>query len=192
MSPNLIDGDHVSCSRIGGAMRREASRLHQHIRLLDEALGELATWSSSTLDPAAQSGASAAAARVSACLEVLKATAQDLDAAGAVLQQYATDLAESHELGRRAGLRVKDAGLVLDGTRVVEPWGPANAQDAVRRRAEVPQVQARVDLAAARVGRARGRLDRAVRLLTEDFSAHSRDARSARDSRSARDRRSAR
>jgi hypothetical protein len=110
----------------------------------------------------------------------MRATADDLDEAGAALQRYATDLAEGHELGRRAERRVEEAGLLLEGTRVVEPWGPANAQEAERRRAQLPEVQSRVDLATARIGRARGRLEREMTRLTERFSAHSRDARSTR------------
>jgi len=96
------------------------------------------------------------------------------------LQRYATDLAQGHELGRQAELRVERAGLLLEGTRVTEPWGPASAQEAERRRAQIPEVQSRVDLATAHIGRARGRLQREIAPLTEGFSAHSRDAQSAR------------
>ena len=96
-----------------------------------------------------------------------------------LLQRYATDLAEGHELGRRAQRRVAAAGLLLEGTRVVEPWGPAGADEAERRRAQVPEAQSRVDLATAQVGRARGRLEREAARLTEAFSAHSRDTRPA-------------
>ena len=110
----------------------------------------------------------------------MRATADDLDEAGATLQRYATDLAEGHELGRRAELRVQGAGLLLDGTRVIEPWGPASAQEAERRRALVSEVQARVDLATALVGRARGRLGREMTRLAESFSGHSRTAHPAR------------
>src|SRR6185436_15754075 len=99
--------------------------------------------------------------------------------AGAAVQRYATDLAEAHELGRRAQLRVEAAGLLLEGTRVVEPWGPASAPEAEVRRAQVPAVQARVDQATAHVGRARGRLWREMTRLTATFSDRSRAARSA-------------
>ena len=166
MTVPLIHGDHISCSRVGGAMRREASRLRQHAQPLDDAVGELAGWEGPDAD--------AARAATAATVRALRATADDLDEAGAALQSYATDLAEGHELGRRAALRVQGAGLLLDGTRVIEPWGPAGAQEAERRRARVPEVQARVDLATAYVGRARGRLGREMTRLAQSFSGHSR------------------
>jgi hypothetical protein len=165
MTGSLIQGDHVSCSRVGGSMRRESSRLRQHEQSLVEALGDLAS-----------------RPIVATSLRALRATADDLDEAGAALQRYATDLAEGHELGRRAERRVAGAGLLLEGTRVVEPWGPASAEQAGRRRAQVPEVQSRVDLATAHVGRARGRLEREMIRLTQSFTAHSRDAQSARQS----------
>lgn len=174
MTPNLIQGDHISCSRVGGAMRRESERLRQCARSLADALAHLRA----AQGPGGDS-AIAAFSAISTSLVVLRASARDLDQAGAALQRYATDLAESHELGRRAQQRVAAAGLILEGTRVIEPWGPASAADAERRRAQLPEVQSRIDLATAQVGRARGRLEREATRLTESFSAHSRDARSA-------------
>lgn len=172
MTAPLIHGDHVSCSRVGGVMRRESSRLRQHAQSLDDALGEIAPWEGPDAD--------AARTAIAATIRTLRATADDLDEAGATLQCFATDLAEGHELGRRAELRVRGAGLLLDGTRVIEPWGPASAHEAERRRDQVPEVQARVDLATALVGRARGRLGREMTRLAQDFSGHSRAAHSAR------------
>ncbi len=161
MTAILVHGDHISCSRVGGGMRRESSRLRQQAQFLEDALAELAGWE----------GPDAAAAMTScvASLGVWRATADLLDDAGAALQRYATDLAEGHELGRRAEMRVQSAGLFLDGTRVVEPWGPAGAHESERRRALTPEVQARVDLATAHVGRARGRLRREMARLSQGF-----------------------
>jgi hypothetical protein len=178
MTAALIHGDPVSCSRVGGAMRRESSRLRQHAQSLDDALGELAAWNGPDADGAMTTIATIAAT-IAASLVALRATADDLDQAGAAVQRYATDLAEGHELGRRAELRVVAAGLLLEGNRVIEPWGPASAREAELRRAQVPEVQARVDLATAQVGRARGRLGREVTRLTECFSGYSRAVRSA-------------
>jgi len=140
------------------------------------ALGDLAACSGP--DPAvsavsAVGAGSALATGMASSLRILRATADDLDRTGAALQRYATDLAEGHELGRRAELRVEAAGLLLAGTRVIEPWGPASASEAEGRRAELPEVQARVDLATAHVGRARGRLERELTVLASDFSRHS-------------------
>ena len=95
-------------------MRREASRLRQHALSLEDAIGELIVWKGP--------GTDAARPAIVASWEALRATADVLDEAGGALQRYATDLAEGHELGRRAELRVHSAGLLLDGTRVIEPW----------------------------------------------------------------------
>ena len=163
MTAALVHGDHVSCSRVGGAMRREASRLRQHAQSLEEAVSELTVWKG----PVAE----AARPAIVASWQDLRGAADVLDAAGGALQRYATDLAEGHELGRRAELRVHSAGLLLDGTRVIEPWGPASAQEAERRCSQMPVVQARVDLATAHVGRARGRLARQMASLAEALTA---------------------
>lgn len=159
MTPALIHGDNVSCSRVGGCMRRESANLRRHGRELYDVLGELTTWEGP--------GADTARTAVTAAIQALESAAAQLDSAGAALQGYATDLAEGHELGRRAELRVREAGLLLDGTRVVEPWGPAGAAEAERRRAQLPLVQARVDVATTCVGRARGRLRREMELLVQ-------------------------
>ena len=143
-------------------MRRESSRLRQHALTLDDELGGLAARSV----PEAESSLAA----IAATIRVLRATADDLDEAGAALQSYATDLAEGHELGRRAERRVHGAGLFLDGSRVVEPWGPASAEEAEERRTQIPKIQARVDLSTVCVGRARGRLAREMRRLAQALS----------------------
>jgi hypothetical protein len=156
-------------------MRRESSRLRQHAQTVNDALGELAMWTGPDAD--------AALAAIAATVRKLQATADDLDEAGAALQCYATELAEGHELGRRAELRVQGAGLLLDRTRVIEPWGPASAQEAELRRAQVPEVQASVDRATTLVGRARGRLGREMTRLAHRFSGHSLAAHSARPTR---------
>jgi hypothetical protein len=178
VTASLIHGDHVSCSRVGGTLRCESARLRRHTQSLVDALRDLAA--------AERAGAATAPAvlgvamRVETTLAALRATADDLDEAGAALQRYATDLAEGHEVGRRAERRVEEAGLLLQGTRVTEPWGPASASAAERRLAQLPEVQSRVDLATAHIGRARGRLTREMTRLTEGLSAHSRDARRTR------------
>jgi hypothetical protein len=179
MTPGLIQGDHVSCSRLGGALRRESSRLLQRAQSLEESLLSLTASQPSAADPATAAPLPAAASAITTSLLTLRACAGDLDDAGAALQRYATDLAESHELGRRAERRVAGAGLLLEGTRVIEPWGPASAPEAERRRALVPEVQSRVDLTTAHVGRARGRLEREALRLTDGFSARSLAVRAA-------------
>jgi len=144
-------------------MRRESSWMRQHAQSLEDALGQLGTWDGPEADSVKP--------RILAGLRALLATADLLDEAGAALQRYATDLAEGHELGRRAERRVQGAGLFLEGTRVVEPWGPSDSQESQRRRDQVPEVQGRVDLATVHVGRARGRLGRDLTRLAHAFSA---------------------
>jgi len=165
-------------------MRRESARLHQQAQSLADAAGDLASRmqadTSAPVHALEATSASGTIAAVAISVRSLRATAEDLDAAGAALQRYATDLAEGHELGRRAERRVEGAGLLLEGTRVTEPWGPATARQAELRLALLPEVQSRVDLATAHVGRARGRLQREMTRLTKGFSAHSSQAHSAR------------
>lgn len=185
MTANLIAGDHVSCSRVGGAMRHESSRLRHHAQSLEDALADLEAGAGpasdlATVTPGAISPVTSIASMAAISLRALRATADDLDEAGAALQRYSTDLAEGHELGRRAQRRAEGAGLLLEGSRVVEPWGPASTGEAERRRALVPEVQSRVDLATAHVGRARGRLEREMLRLTDDLAGHSLETRSAR------------
>lgn len=179
MNRSLIQGDQVSCSRVGGAMRRESARLRQQAQSLAGAIDAIPA-TGGPADEAATTAVLPAGSRVAATLRAMHATADDLDQAGAALQRYATDLAQGHELGRRAERRVAGAGLQLEGTRVCEPWGPASTQEAQRRLALVPEVQSRVDLATAHVGRARGRLEREMTRLTESFTTHSREAQLAR------------
>ena len=140
-------------------MRRESARLHRHAQSLEESLGQLDLWEGPEAD--------AARPAILDSLRSLRATADVLDQAGAALQGFATELAEGHELGRKAELRVTSTGLVLHGTRVVEPWGPASEPESERRLGQVPEVQARVDLATVHVGRARGRLGREMTRLAD-------------------------
>lgn len=94
MTVPLLYGDQVSCSRVGGVMRRESSRLRQRAQSLEDAshapdreFGALAAWQ----------GPDADAVRdvIAKAVRALRATAQDLDDAGAALQSYATDLAQA-------------------------------------------------------------------------------------------------
>jgi hypothetical protein len=178
MTGSLVLGDHVSCSRVGGAMRSESSRLGVHAQSLAEAVEKLAAAQGASASPMVPPATSLAT--IMSSVHALKATADGLDQAGAALQRYATELAQGHELARRAQRRVEGAGLLLDGTRVLEPWGPASPQEAEHRRAQVPEVQAGVDLATAHVGRARSRLRREMTRLPAAFSTHPQETHTAR------------
>jgi hypothetical protein len=178
MTGSLVLGDHVSCSRVGGAMRRESSPLGVHAQSLADAVEKLATAQGASASPLVSPATSLAT--IKGPVRALKAAADGLDQAGAALQRYATDLAQGHELARQARRRVEGAGLLLDGTRVLEPWGPASPQEAEHRRAQVPEVQARVDLATAHVGRARSRLRREMTRLSASFPTQPQETQAAR------------
>ena len=171
MTEDVVLGDPASCSRLGGAMRREAAQLTQRVATLSGAGHELRHWQG-------QAGASARE-RLDAQLATLAATARDLDEAGAALQRYATDLAEARELGRRAADRARQDGLRIVDGRVLEAWGPASAEEARRRQALIPENQARVDRVASMVGRSRAHLQRSCEQLTLTLRGRSRALRDA-------------
>ncbi|HET7475594.1 MAG TPA: hypothetical protein VFJ97_06160 [Dermatophilaceae bacterium] len=150
----LVSGDPVSCSRLGGALRRYAGRLADRCVELEALLAQSGTAADAGPDEAVGAGG------LSERLSLVAATARDLDAAGALLQRYATELAEAQELARRVERSVAAAGLVLDAGRVGEPWGPARADVAHRRREAAPELQALADRCVAAAGRARGRFRR--------------------------------
>lgn len=164
-------------------MRRDSERLNRHAQSLVDTLDDLAA-AAGLNRPAPPTPCSRTLDTLLSSVRALRGTADDLNEAGSALQRYATELAEGHELARRAQRRVKDAGLRLEGTRVLEPWGVASDEVAQRRRAEVPHVQARVDLATAHVGRARARLAREMVRLTASLPTHAQEAHAARPRRS--------
>jgi hypothetical protein len=127
-----VGGDPASCSRLGGALRLHAASVADH--------GE--KWALLGIPVPAS----------------LEATASCLDDAGAALQHYAIELAEVTDGIRRLDVDARAAGLELDGWRVVEPWGPAPAGRAVRRREAAQPLQDRLDRLHSRIGRARAHL----------------------------------
>lgn len=151
----MIDGatgDPGSCSQLGGSLRSGAVRL----LALREELRE-------RLDDLARTDADAAlVGRVAADLALLDAVAEKLDAGGAALQRYAQELAELGEDMRRLDRAVTVAGLVLDGLRVVEPWGVLTTDLAQRRGRAQPALQQQADRLAGRLGRSRGVATRAM------------------------------
>ena len=162
VSDPLVRGDAVSCSRVGGAMRSDAARLLHRQQTLERSLRELR----GARGPRAQ----ALSGSVGEQARLLGLVAADLDRAGAALQRYATDLAQAMELARRAETSVRAGGLELDGTGVVEAWGPTSAEAAERRRTLLPECQARVDRATSMAGRARATLQRVAVELVPAFA----------------------
>jgi len=147
-----VTGDPASCSQLGGALRSQAARLLTDRAGVDAALTTL------TRDPA-QIGP---ADRTRRDVRLLDTIAEQLDAAGAVLQQYAQELAQVSEGTRQLEAAVARAGLELDGLRVVEPWGVAPAETAARRRTALPELQMRSERLASQLGRARAAVQRSL------------------------------
>ncbi|HWI33796.1 MAG TPA: hypothetical protein VNS83_05750 [Lapillicoccus sp.] len=144
----MIDGatgDPGSCSQLGGALRSNAARLLTLRTELTERMDRLRR------DPAE----AATVADLDAHLRLLDATVDRLDAGGAALQRFAQELAEIAESARRLEGSVQAAGLVLDGLRVVEPWGVLTTELAQQRNRAQPQLQRRADRLASQLGRAR-------------------------------------
>jgi len=152
-----VTGDPASCSQLGGALRSQAARLLTDRAGVDAALTTL------TRDPA-QIGQ---ADRTQRDVRLLDTIAEQLDAAGAVLQQYAQELATVSEGTRQLEAAVARAGLELDGLRVVEPWGVAPAETAARRRTALPELQMRSERLASQLGRARAAVQRSLVRSTE-------------------------
>ena len=171
MTDDVVLGDPASCSRLGGAMRREAARLAERLAGLGAAHHELRHWQGRA--------GTGAREQLDAQLAALAATARDLDEAGAALQRFATDLAEARELGRRAADRARQDGLRIVDGRVLEAWGPASTEEAARRQALIPENQARVDRIASSLGRSRAHLQRSSEQLTQTLRSRSRALRDA-------------
>jgi len=86
-----------------------------------EASHELLAPHSDTDDAPIHPAADTLADQVPAPCRRLPALADVRGEAGVALQRYATDLAEGHELGRRAQRCHNSASLLFKGTRVVGP-----------------------------------------------------------------------
>ncbi len=141
-------GDPASVSGLGGALRTTAARLAEHAEGLDRSAAQ---W-----------------------LLVQRVVPQ-LDEAGSRLQVHAQELAELVVSARRLGDRVADAGLVLDGLRVLEPLGIVDVREAERRIGARPTLQAHADRIAARLGRSRAELVRQLGAASSQLEALSVD-----------------
>jgi hypothetical protein len=140
-----VTGDPGSCSQLGGALRSHAARLLALREELADRTDRLRG------DPSS----SDVIADLDASLHLLDTVAERLDASGSALQQLAQELAEIAESVRRLDELVRDAGLELDGLRVVEPWGVLTTELAQQRHRAQPDLQRRADRLASRLGRAR-------------------------------------
>jgi hypothetical protein len=140
-----VTGDPGSCSQLGGALRSHAVRLLTFREELASRANRLRG------DPASRD----VVGDLDALLRLLDEVAERLDRSGAALQGFAQELAEIAEAVRRLDTLVQDAGLELDGLRVVEPWGVLTTELAQQRHRAQPDLQRRADQLASRLGRAR-------------------------------------
>jgi len=152
-----VTGDPASCSQLGGALRSQAARL------LADRSGADGPLTALERDPAPL----ASTGRARRDVQLLDTIVERLDAAGAVLQQYAQELALVAEGTRQLEVAAARAGLELDGLRVVEPWGVAPAEAAARRQSALPELQMRAERLAGQLGRARAAVQRSIGPSTE-------------------------
>ena len=147
-----VTGDPGSCSQLGGALRSHAARLLTLRTELAERAERLRR------DPAA----TAVVADLDADLRLLDTVVERLDAGGSALQRFAQELAEIAESVRRLEGSAQTAGLVLDGLRVVEPWGVLTTELAQQRHRAQPDLQRQADRLASQLGRARAATSRVM------------------------------
>lgn len=159
-----VTGDPGSCSQLGGALRSHAARL---LSLRED----LVSRSSRVLRPGGQTSDAELAGDLDAQLRLLDTIINRLDDGGAALQRYAQELAELAEAIRRLEAEATAEGLVLEGLRVVEPWGVLTTELAQQRHRAAPALQQRADRLASQLGRARGATTRAMVQATQTLAA---------------------
>jgi hypothetical protein len=109
-------------------------------------------------------------------VEATTAAAAELDRTGALLQDHATDLAESLQEVRALEERAKAAGLSVHDGRVVPRWGVTGVADhdaLAAREARRNELQTELDRVALQLGRRRGRLAAALEAATALLADHS-------------------
>ena len=140
-----VTGDPGSCSQLGGALRSNAARLLALRTELVERTQRLRR----------EPDEVETVADLDAHLRLLDTTVDRLDAGGAALQRFAQEVAEIAESVRRLEDSAQAAGLVLEGLRVVEPWGVLTTELAQQRNRAQPELKRRADRLASQLGRAR-------------------------------------
>ena len=146
-------GDPASCSQLGGAFRSHAVALHQAAEAVVSGLARVGR------EP---DGHPEAVAHLESELRLLGVVAERLDRAGAALQHYAQELAESGLQTRRLAADIERAGLRLDGWQVSEPWGVVPLDSAAHRREAAVELQRRADRLASGIARARAAVQRTM------------------------------
>jgi hypothetical protein len=114
------DGDAASISALGGALRRGAERLADHVHDLDAPAGRQVRRGGE--DPTARER------------DLLTRTATELDGIGALLQSLTATTAEGVARLRALEPDLRRAGLVVEGRLVVEAPGPSRVEPDTRLR----------------------------------------------------------
>ena len=164
-----VHGDPASCSQVGGSLRRLASQLRAAGAQVQATQAELADeWSGRVARTVGRGSATV--------VEATTAAAAELDRAGALLQDHATDLAESLQEVRALEERAQVAGLSIQDGRVVLRWGVSGVADEdalAAREARRTGLQAELDRVVLQLGRRRARLTAALEAATALLADHS-------------------
>jgi hypothetical protein len=109
-------------------------------------------------------------------VDAAAAAAEELDRAGALLQDHATDLADALQQARAVEEAAQQAGLAVADGRVVLRWGVAGVADeeALEVREERrSELQAQLDHAVLQLARRRARLTAALEAARSVLADHS-------------------
>lgn len=165
-----VHGDPASCSQVGGSLRRLASQLR--------AAGTRAqTTQTELVDEWSGRVARTVGRGTSTVLDATTAAAAELDRTGALLQDHATDLAESLQEVRALEERARAVGLSVDDGRVAPQWGVTGVADhdaLATRETRRTELQSELDRVVLQLGRRRARLTAALETATTLLADHSR------------------
>ena len=164
-----VHGDPASCSQVGGSLRRLASQLRA-------AGSQVQTTQAALADEWSGRVARSVGRGATTVVEAATAAAAELDRAGALLQDHATDLAESLQEVRALEERAQAAALSIQDGRVVPQWGVSGVADEdalAAREARRAELQSELDRVVLQLGRRRARLTAALEAATALLADHS-------------------
>ena len=164
-----VHGDPASCSQVGGSLRRLASQLRAAGSRVQDTQAELVDEWSGRVSRTVGRG-------TTTVVEATTAAAAELDRTGALLQDHATDLAESLQEVRALEERAHAAGLSVHDGRVIPRWGVSGLADhdaLAAREARRSELQSELDRVVLQLGRRRTRLTAALEAATALLADHS-------------------
>lgn len=158
----MSGGDPGSTSALGGALRRHALALAE---VVDE------------LEPGRHAAHTGRADHCARERVLLGTAAGELDRVGALLQEWTSGAAQSLTRLRQLQGQLAAAGLVVEGSRVVESLGPSRVDPDERERSRV-RLQELVNRVTAARAKDLGRLTRELETSRERLAGCSDQARS--------------